>query len=556
MLTSLGIRNVVLIDRLDLTFDHGLSVLTGETGAGKSILLDALGLATGTRAEGGLVRHGAERASVTASFEVPAGHASNAMLDEHGIDPEEILVLRRDVGPEGRSRAYINDQPASVGLLRRIGATLVEIQGQFEQHGLMNPATHLPLLDAYGDLTEQRSKTNAAYKAWRDAVDALEQARRDAAQATEDEEYLRHAVAELEEADPQPGEEETLAEQRRVLMHAEQLADGLKAARAEVTRKADVGGALHGALRRLERLTEKAGDKLDGAIAAIDRCMAEFDEVRSQLQDAANEINIDGSQLSNAEERLFALRELARKYRTSVDGLPGLQQDMSERMALIDNTVETLARLEKETKVAADIYLSRAEALSGKRAATAKRLDAAVMTELPPLRLGGATFQTVIERRDKENWTANGIDRADFQVATNPGEPKGPIAKFASGGERSRFMLALKVSLAESTSLPTLIFDEVDSGVGGATADAVGERLERLADRMQVFVVTHSPQVAARGRDHLRVRKSDETDRAITTVEPLNGPERKEEIARMLSGAKITDEARAAADRLIDGVAS
>ncbi|MBT5110595.1 MAG: DNA repair protein RecN [Rhodospirillaceae bacterium] len=555
MLTSLGIRNVVLIDRLDLNFKDGLSVLTGETGAGKSILLDALGLATGVRAEGGLVRHGAERASVTASFEIPPEHASIEMLDEHGIDPEEVLVLRRVVSLDGRSRAYINDQPASVGLLRRVGATLVEIQGQFEQHGLMNPATHLPLLDAYGGLTLQRRETTDSYNAWRAAADALEHAKREAEQAAEDEDYLRHAVTELEEIDPQPGEEATLAEQRRVLMHAEQLADGLKAARSEITRKADVAGALHGALRRLERLTEKAGDKLDGAIAAIDRCMAEFDEVRSQLQDAANEIDLDGSHLSNTEERLFALRELARKYRTSVDGLPALKQEMSDRMALIDNTAETLTRLEGEAKAARTAYLKRAEALSAERASAAERLDATVVAELPPLRLGGATFETVIQRREEPDWTADGVDRADFQVATNPGEPKGPIAKFASGGELSRFMLALKVALAESGSLRTLIFDEVDSGVGGATADAVGERLERLADKMQVFVVTHSPQVAARGRDHLRVRKSDDTDRAITMVEPLDGPQRKEEIARMLSGAKVTDEARAAADRLIDGVA-
>ena len=469
--------------------------------------------------------------------------------------PQITLVLRRIVGPDGRSRAYINDQPASVGLLRRVGATLVEIQGQFEQHGLMNPATHLPLLDVYGGLNHQKRETTDAYNSWRAAADGLENAKRDAEQAAEDEDYLRHAVGELEDIDPQPGEEAALAEQRRVLMHAEQLADGLKAARSEITRKADVGGALHGALRRLERLTENAGDKLDGAIAAIDRCMAEFDEVRSQLQDAANQIDLDGSHLSNTEERLFALRELARKYRTTVDNLPALKLEMSDRMALIDNTAEILTQLEGETRTARNAYLEHAEALSADRATAAKRLDATVMAELPPLRLGGATFETVIQRHEEPDWTADGVDRADFQVATNPGEPKGPIAKFASGGELSRFMLALKVALAESGSLRTLIFDEVDSGVGGATADAVGERLERLADQMQVCVVTHSPQGAARGRDHLLGRKSDDSDRATTMVEPLDSQQRKEEIARMLSGAKVTDEARAAADRLIDGVA-
>jgi DNA repair protein RecN (Recombination protein N) len=554
MLTSLGIRNVVLIEKLDLTFDNGLSVLTGETGAGKSILLDALGLATGARADGGLVRHGAERASVSASFECPTGHPSETLLDEFDVEPEDTLVLRRIVGQDGRSRAYINDQQVSIGLLRRVGATLIEIQGQFEQHGLMNPATHLPLLDLFGGLTKQHSATTQAFKTWRAANDALTKARHDAEQAAEDEEYLRHAVAELDDIDPQPDEEEALAEQRRVLMHAEQLADGLKAARGEITRKADVASALHGASRRLERLMDKAGDTLNGAIAAIDRCMAEFDEVTEQLQLAANEINLDGAQLSNTEERLFALRELARKHRVSIDALPALRQEMADRMALIDNTAETLTRLNAEAEAAQKDYLSHAEGLSKARKTAAKRLDALVMKELPPLRLGGAAFETVIERREETDWNADGVDRADFRVATNPGSPKGPIAKFASGGELSRFMLALKVVLAECGSLHTLIFDEVDSGVGGATADAVGERLARLAETMQVFVVTHSPQVAARGRDHLRVSKSDDTKNTTTMVAPLDGPERKEEIARMLSGATVTEEARAAANRLIDGV--
>ena len=556
MLTSLGIRNVVLIEKLDLTFDGGLSVLTGETGAGKSILLDALGLATGARADGGLVRHGAERATVSAAFECPSGHPIEALLEEFDVEVEDALVLRRVVGVDGRSRAYINDQQVSIGLLRRVGATLIEIQGQFEQHGLMNPATHLPLLDTFGGLTKKRIATAQAFKAWRAARDALTGARRAAEQAAEDEEYLRHAVAELDDIDPQPGEDETLAEQRRILMHAEQLADGLKAARAEVTRKTDVANALHAASRRLERLVDKAGDALNGAIDAIDRCMAEFDEVTAQLQDAAREINLDGAQLSNTEERLFALRELARKHRVSIDALPTLRQEMADRMALIDNTAETLSRLNVESKAAQKTYLDLAEGLSKARKTAAKRLDTLVMKELPPLRLGGATFETVIERREEAEWNADGIDRGDFRVSTNPGAPKGPIAKFASGGELSRFMLAIKVVLAESGDLHTLIFDEVDSGVGGATADAVGVRLARLAETMQVFVVTHSPQVAARGREHLRVSKSDGDSLSVTTVAPLSGPDRKEEIARMLSGATVTEEARAAANRLIDGVTS
>ena len=553
MLTALSIRNVVLIEKLDLTFEAGLCVLTGETGAGKSILLDALGLALGARAETGLLRRGADGATVAATFEVPPDHPANELLAEHGIDPEDALVLRRSLNGSGRTRAFINDQPASVGLLRRVGESLIEIQGQFEQHGLLNPGTHLALLDAYGRLEAEADRVAARYRAWRAAAAALETAETEAARARRDEDYLRHALEEMDSLDPQEGEDAELAETRRFLMQAGHIVEAIDAARAEFDAKRPVSESLRAALRKLERLSETAAGRLDAAIAALDRALAEVETASDVLNEAARSIDTDDTRLNQIEERLFALREIGRKHRVDVETLPQLRQRLAERLALIDDQADALVRLEASVRESRDAYFETAERLSAARGKAARALDKAVNRELPPLKLEKAAFSTELAQLDEGEWGESGLDRARFMVTTNPGEPAGPIGRIASGGELSRFMLALKLVLTASGEQPSLIFDEVDSGVGGATAHAIGQRLWRLADRTQLLVVTHSPQVAARGSDHLLVRKAGSGERVVTDVQRLGGESRLEEVARMLSGAEITAEARAAAGRLIEG---
>lgn len=553
MLTALSIRNVVLIERLDLTFEAGLCVLTGETGAGKSILLDALGLALGARAETSLLRQGSDSASVSASFDVPPNHPASKMIEEHGIEAEDTLVLRRTLSRAGRTRAFINDQTASVGLLKQVGESLIEIQGQFEQHGLLDQATHLSLLDMFGKLQGKATAVRNAYRSWRDAEAALAEAAAEAERARRDEDYLRHALEELDALDPQEGEDAELAETRRFLMQAEHIVDAIAAARSEFDAKKPVSESLRAALRKLERLSETAGGRLDAAIAALDRALAEVEAASAVLSDAARSIDTDDARLNHIEERLFALREIGRKHRVDVEALPQLRQRFSDRLALIDHQTETLARLEETLRAARETYLQEAEALSQSRAKAAKAFDKAVNRELPPLKLEKAVFATALDRLEEADWNESGLDRARFMIATNPGEAAGPIGRIASGGELSRFMLALKLVLISSGEQPSLIFDEVDSGVGGATAHAIGQRLWRLADRTQLLVVTHSPQVAARGSDHLLVQKAGSGNRVVTDVKRLGGDSRLEEVARMLSGAEITAEARAAAGRLIEG---
>ena len=556
MLTALSIRDVVLIDRLDLTFDKGLCVLTGETGAGKSILLDALGLALGARADSGLLRHGAERAVVTASFDVDHRHPAHGILAEQGLGAAAgELVLRRALQADGRSRAFVNDQPASVGLLRLIGETLVEIQGQYEPRGLIDPATHRALLDAFGGLGDQAAALRGAHKTWRDATAAREDAENSASASERDREFLEHSAAELAQLDPQPGEEETLAERRTRLMYAEQLVEALNAASSELTGGHNVEDSLQAAQRHLARVADKAGGALDGVRAALDRATLEAADAVRELAAAGAAIDSGQQGLEEIEERLFTLRAVARKHQVAVEELAALRDSLSNRLALLEDRSGAVARLIEAESGARAHYLELAEALGAARQSAASRLDTAVNAELPPLRLDKARFTTAIESREESAWTADGMHRVSFLVSTNPGTPEAPLAKVASGGELSRIMLALKVAAAEPGDVPTLVFDEVDVNVGGATADAVGERLARLAGGLQVLVVTHSPQVAARGTDHLRVEKGGANggDEAITMVRRLDENQRREEVARMLSGAAITDEARAAAARLIEG---
>ncbi len=550
MLVSLSIRDVVLIERLDLSFEAGLSVLTGETGAGKSILLDALGLAVGGRGEAAMVRAGAERLSVTAAFAPPPGHAAWAMLAEQGLDAPatEPLVLRRVVGRDGRGKAFVNDQPVGVALLRGLGDTLVEVHGQFETQGLLNPATHRAILDAFGVAPALLSAAAETHAAWLAAKDAFAEAEAALSRARAEEDFLRHAADELETLAPEPGEEETLAERRRILQHSGKLIEAIETAQREL---AHAEAPMTAAARALERAEQAAEGRFAPALGALERARIELEEAEAQLAPLAADIDLDPAQAESLEERLFALRAAARKHGVAVDALPALRDDMRARLQALDLGADGLAALARKEAAARQAALTAAHALSRARQAAAKQLDIRVGGELPPLRLEKARFVTEVAT-DETAPGPHGIDSVRFLIAANPGSPPGPLGKVASGGELARVMLALKVVLAHADPVPTLVFDEVDAGIGGATAAAVGERLAQLARDAQVLVVTHSPQVAAQGRTHLRVRK-DGADRIATTVERLDDAARREEIGRMLAGATLTDEARAAADALLAG---
>lgn len=559
MLTALSIRDVVLIERLDLSFGPGLTVLTGETGAGKSILLDSLGLALGARAETGLVRPDAEQASVTACFAPPAGHPVLTLLAEQGLEAEDEIVLRRLVSKDGRSRAFLNDQPVGVTLLRKAGALLVEVQGQHEQMGLADPAAHAVLLDAFGVPSALRHGTATAWRAWRNALGGLDAAREAIAAAQRDEEWLRHAVQELAALAPQDDEEEHLAAERQRLQQGERRAEAIAAALAELTprdrRSAGPSAALRAASRALQRLIPPgqpdAVNPAAGVMAALERAEEALAESETLLTRLAAEVEADPRLLEQAEERLFALRGAARKHAVSVAELPGLLDSLSARLAALETGTAEIAALEQAAAQARQAYVAAAEALSAARRNAAGRLERAVAKELPPLRLDKARFHAEVSTRAEDDWGGGGMDSVRFLIATNPGQEPGPLARIASGGELSRLMLALKVVLASGSPVPTLVFDEVDSGVGGATAAAVGERLARVAERLQVLVVTHSPQVAARGAAHLLVAKSATRGRAATRVDALDASARREEIARMLAGETVTEAARAAADDLL-----
>jgi DNA repair protein RecN (Recombination protein N) len=553
MLLGLAIRDVVLIDRLDLAFRSGLCVLTGETGAGKSILLDALGLALGERAESGLVRAGAEQAVVSAEFAVARNHPARRLIAEAGLASDgDTLVLRRIVGADGRSRAFIDDQPATVGLLRQVGETLVEIEGQFAQRGLLDAATHREALDAYAGNAAGAEKLSQAWRRWREAGEA----RRAAAQALEtaraEEDYLRHALAELDAREPRVGEEAALADERALLINRERLAEALAAALNELTGERGSERGIHQALRQLERLREKAAGRLDAALRALQRAAAETREAAALVEAAARMTEGDGGSVEAVEERLFALRALARKHGTSVDELAAVREAIAAKLAALDDDGSRLALLAQREREARDAYVAAAEAVGRERRRAAKALDKAVMAELPPLKLAGVRFATRVTPLAEDDWGEHGAEQVHFEVATNPGMPAGPLAKIASGGELARFMLALKLVLARTSPVMTLVFDEVDAGIGGAAAAAVGERLHRLGQELQVLVVTHSPQVAARGTSHWRVAKT-QAARSLTRVEELGEDERREEIARMLSGSAVTAEARAAAASLMAG---
>ncbi|MEO9189444.1 MAG: DNA repair protein RecN [Acetobacteraceae bacterium] len=556
MLTALSIRDVVLIERLDLSFRAGLTVLTGETGAGKSILLDSLGLALGARAEGALVRVGAEQAVVTACFARPPA-AALTLLAEQSLDADDDLILRRVLGRDGRSRAFVGDQPVGVALLRRLGALLIEVQGQHEQMGLADPATHSALLDVFGVPAGLRHDVGAAWRCWRDADAALAAAREAIAAAARDEDWLRHAVDELAKLAPHPDEEDRLAAERQALQAGERRAEAIVAALAELTprdrRTHGPAAALRAAGRALNRLISPQGadSQAAPAIAALERAEEALAEAETLLTRLAADAEADPRRLEQTEERLFALRAAARKHAVAPTELAALLDSLATRLAAVQTGAAEVAHLAQAAAAARAAFAQAATRLTESRIVAAAKLARAVARELPPLRLDKARFAVEVTPVEEAGWGPNGADTVRFLVATNPGQEPGPLARVASGGELSRLMLALKVVLASGSAVPTLVFDEVDSGVGGATAAAVGERLARVAAQVQVLVVTHSPQVAARGAAHLRVAKAVARGRASTGVETLDSPARREEIARMLAGETITEAARAAADDLL-----
>lgn len=554
MLQSLSIRDIVLIEALDLDFGSGLSVLTGETGAGKSILLDSLGLALGNRADSGLVRQGRDKAQVTASFDAPPAKSKLATyLQDSDIDlePGEPLIIKRSVKADGGSRAFINDQPCSAALLREVGGQLIEIHGQHDDRGLINPKGHRALLDIYASV--DTGKIKRAYDGWQSAKEALDQAKEDQASAEKDREYLEHSVAELSTFAPQEGEEQELALERATMMKGEKLTSDLELIRSSFDGSEGGLASLRAAARRLDRIAEDH-PLLQQALDFLDRAIIDAGEAEDKLNDAANALTFDPQRLDDMETRLFDLRGLARKHRVEPDKLRALLVELDSRLAAISDGGKSLEALEARLAETKQSYIAAAEALRAKRTKAAKALDKAVAGELVPLRLDAAKFKILLEEMPEERWNSNGMDRIEFLISTNPGAPLAPLGKIASGGELSRFILALKVALAEEGGAKTIIFDEVDRGVGGAVASAIGDRLSRLSTSAQLLVVTHSPQVASKGDAHLLINKSSDGTVSRTDVKALDDDGRRQEIARMLSGADVTDEARAQADRLLEGV--
>ncbi len=552
MLIQLAVRDIVLIDRLDLSLSLGMTVLTGETGAGKSILLDAFSLALGGRGDGGLVRAGQSQGQVSAVFDVPLDHPAAKRAIEADIEVEGDLILRRVQMADGRTRAFVNDQPVSVQVLREIGSSLVEIHGQHDDRALIDPGTHRAMLDAFGNLTEKVIAVGNLWRQWRDALRRLEEKRGVIDKARADADYLRHAASELSKLSPQAGEEEALALRRTEMQQAEKVAKELIEANELVSGQHAAGPSLSSAVRRLERRAAQAPALVDPVVKAIDAVLIAYDEAARVLSEAMRAADFEPQELEQIEERLFALRAAGRKYNVPVDGLAALAGKFKSDLASLDAGEEQLAGLEAEVAALQRSYGVAADVLSAARKKTAAGLDKAVNAELPPLKLDRARFITEVVT-DSANESAEGRDRVEFWVQTNPGTRPGPMMKVASGGELSRFMLALKVVLADRGSAPTLVFDEIDSGVGGAVSDAIGQRLGRLAEKVQVLTVTHAPQVAAKARQHLEIAKEaiKSENRVATRVRPLLGQERREEVARMLAGEIITAEARAAADRLL-----
>ncbi len=553
MLVQLSIRDIVLIERLDLGFEAGLSVLTGETGAGKSILLDSLSLALGGRGDGGLVRHGEDKGQVTATFEVGMQHPARLMLRENGLDDDGDLIFRRVQSADGRTKAYVNDQAVSVQLMRQLGQHMVEIHGQHDDRALVDTNAHRTLLDAFAGLTDDVISVQSLYRIWKDVERGLKVHRAKVEAAAREADYLRASVEELEILSPRDGEEDELAERRGVMQKSERIAGDIGEASEFLNGNASPVPMIASMMRRLERKSHEAPGLLEETVQLLDAALESLSNAQMEVEAALRRTEFDPRELERVEERLFALRAAGRKYSVPVTELPALAERMVADLADLDAGEEKLAQLDKHLIVVKADFDRAAQSLSEKRQNAASALSEAVMAELPALKLERARF-TVEVTSDASSGTADGIDIVEFHVQTNPGTRPGPIMKVASGGELSRFLLALKVALADRGSAPTLVFDEIDTGVGGAVADAIGQRLKRLSKTVQVLSVTHAPQVAARAATHLLISKGpsgDGTERIATRVATMQPEHRTEEIARMLAGASVTDEARAAAAKLL-----
>ncbi len=549
MLRSLDIRDMLIIDRLELSLQPGLNVLTGETGAGKSILLDSLGFVLGWRGRAELVREGAEQGEVTAEFDLAPDHPAREVLADAGFTCDETLILRRVNSRDGRKTAWVNDRRASGEVLRALSDTLVELHGQNDDRGLLNPSGHRRLLDDFGDLDDHVARTRAAWRDLKGAKAALREAEIAAKALAEEEDFLRHAVAELSDLAPEPGEDAALDSRRRMMQGAEKIREGI--AKAHVAMGAGgAEGMLRDAGRWLDDAVEQADGTLEAPMAALERALVELGEAEDGVARALDALDFDAGELERVEERLFAIRALSRKHALQPDDLADLTEMLVEKLATLDGGAEELAELRGQVGAAVDVYDATADALGSARAEAAEALDLAMAEELAPLKLDRAVFATEISEGDPG---PEGRDTVAFTVATNPGAPSGALNKIASGGELSRFLLALKVCLTSGAQGLTLIFDEIDRGVGGATADAVGRRLAELSADSQVLVVTHSPQVAARGAHHWRVEKRVENGATLSTVVALSDADRVDEVARMLSGDTVTDAARAAAQTLLAG---
>lgn len=552
MLSRLSIRNVVLIEALDIDFQTGLTVLTGETGAGKSILLDALGLALGSRADFGLIRTSADRASVTAEFDLAADHPAWSVLSELGIERADSLILRRQLRSDGKSPAHINDEAVSVNLLRQVGDMLVEIQGQFEGRGLLDPTTYLPLIDRAAGHQNMVSELARLWAELRQARTELEQMTDRLARARDEEDWLRDAVEQLDMLSPAAGEEDQLAAERQRHMHSTRIAEALQQAHVMLSDEDGISHLAGRAQAILERQADVAAGALDPAIEALDRAVSELTEAEALLTEIGEQLEGDPNRLAEIDERLHQIRTQARKHKVEPDELPALHEKLIAQLAEMDDQSGALARLRQAEQACLDAFQTQAERLSEQRHHVAEKVDKAVMAELPPLKLEAASFETDIQTLAEDKWSAAGWDRVSFQARTNPGMAAGPIDKVASGGELARFLLALKVVLSENEPPKTLIFDEVDSGVGGAVAAAVGARLARLGQKMQTLVITHSPQVAGNGDQHLKIAKYQSGDQVVSSTVSLSEDERLEEIARMLSGDQVTEAARSAAAQLLE----
>ncbi|MBE6447995.1 MAG: DNA repair protein RecN [Alphaproteobacteria bacterium] len=552
MLRSLYIRNVVLIDKLDLDFSSGLSVLTGETGAGKSILLDSLGLVIGKRAETTLIRNGADKLSVTAVFD---GQKSNLplqkFLSENEIEAGDEIIIKRTLDTNGKGKIFINDQPISARILKEIGAMLVEVHGQFDNQGLLNPCNHRNILDSWGQYQHLLQQVSTAWEEYHSVSAQRAKAEADISAAKAEEENLRHWVRELERINPIKGEETELSARRQELMNSEKIIESLNYAYQAIGGNQDISSALRQAESAIDKANRYASGRYDDIYAALDRALIEVSDAMDRIENASADIGLNTSEQENIDGRLFALKDLARKHGVAVDELSDTLSEFRNRLSNIEfgeDNINTLRRTEQEKRLA---YLESAGSLHAARIDAAQKLDEKIMQELPPLKMEKARFITQIEKQAETSWGESGYDSVNFTVATNPNSPQGPLGKIASGGELARFMLALKVNLAQSSAVGTMVFDEVDAGIGGATAQAVGERLSKLGSDVQVLVVTHSPQVAAQGKQHYKVEKSTTDNITTTSVNKLEQCERREEIARMLAGSCITDEARAAADILL-----